>query len=428
MTPPRDKRVLLRTQRDLTNRVSPIAVAERNLIGNNSGNLIFGHAVRRHLATAHTTVEVAPHRMGPKRIARVNAEFDHFVIPLANAFRLGFEPMLDTYSSWIEQLKIPVTVVGVGAQLPTRSNDPAGLEPIRASVTRFVRAVLERSASIGVRGQTTYEYLRSLGFADSEVHVIGCPSLFTYGADLKVEGKRELDRHSKVSLNVSPYRSKMASITTANYQRYPAMRYVPQDLATLRTLLFGRTEAGVEFATGIPYRPSDPLLRERRTDFYIDPTTWIDDLQSRDVSFGTRIHGNIAALLAGTPAIVLAHDSRTRELADYHEIPWHDLEQVPSDVDPARLLEEADFGAFNRNHQQRFDRYVEFLNSNGIDHVFAGDPADAETLADFDRQVRRARYARPVGLTRPMGIVSAHARRGTVAAIRTVRTASFGRN
>ena len=66
---------------------------------------------------------------------------------------------------------------------------------------------------------------------------------------------------------------------------------------------------------------SHPFFAERRTRLYADPWPWLADLAAFDFSFGTRIHGNIAALLAGTPAYVLAHDSRTLELARYFEIP-----------------------------------------------------------------------------------------------------------
>ena len=46
---------------------------------------------------------------------------------------------------------------------------------------KFVRAVLNTTASIGVRGEFTFNYLRSLGFSSKEVDVIGCLSMFLYG-------------------------------------------------------------------------------------------------------------------------------------------------------------------------------------------------------------------------------------------------------
>ena len=38
---------------------------------------------------------------------------------------------------------------------------------------------------------------------------------------------------------------------------------------------------------------------------------WIDYMKQRSFCFGTRIHGTVAALIAGTPAVLIVHDSRT---------------------------------------------------------------------------------------------------------------------
>ena len=54
--------------------------------------------------------------------------------------------------------------------------DAARLAPMEASVRAFMSAVLDRSPSVGVRGEFTHDYLRGLGFRD--VEVIGCPSMF----------------------------------------------------------------------------------------------------------------------------------------------------------------------------------------------------------------------------------------------------------
>ena len=96
--------------------------------------------------------------------ARVNEEFDAFVVPLANAFRADFKPHLDRLTALIERLRIPGVVVGVGAQLSIDGGLTTGIED---SVEAFMRAVLERSASIGVRGDVTEKYLDHLGFEES---------------------------------------------------------------------------------------------------------------------------------------------------------------------------------------------------------------------------------------------------------------------
>ena len=47
---------------------------------------------------------------------QINADFDHVLVPFANAFRASFVDSLNAISEILEQLTVPVTVVGVGAQ------------------------------------------------------------------------------------------------------------------------------------------------------------------------------------------------------------------------------------------------------------------------------------------------------------------------
>ncbi|MDT9698560.1 polysaccharide pyruvyl transferase family protein [Streptomyces sp. P17] len=112
------------------------------------------------------------------------------------------------------------------------------------------------------------------------------------------------------------------------------------------------------------------LLRENKVRMPLDPATWIDELRGYDFAYGTRIHGNIAALLAGTPAVVLTHDSRTLELCRYFDIPHRQLSGLPADTDPRDLYEAADFSAMIKGHGERFERITAFLTRNGLDNAY----------------------------------------------------------
>jgi hypothetical protein len=84
-------------------------------------------------------------------------------------------------------------------------------------------------------------------------------------------------------------------------------------------------------------------------------------------------------LLAGTPGLVLAHDSRTLELAEYHQIPWRRLERDVV-LDAADLYAEADWGPMNAAHPSNWERFAAFLGKHGLRHVYD----DGESGADFD--------------------------------------------
>lgn len=375
------KEILLRARKDPFAVVSPEETLERNLIAENAGNLIFSTAAYKTLATAETRVAVDGFVADPRSAEAINERYDAYVVPLANAFRISFEANLIRMTSLIRRLRIPVVVLGVGAQANVH-NDPARLRQIEGSVRDFAAAVLDRSPTIGVRGAFTAEYLAGLGFRD--VDVIGCPSMFLRGEGLRVEKQRStIGPDARLSINVSPYVKAIGPVVMHHVERYPDLTYVAQDLATLERLLWGDTGPSVDANEPLPIHLAHPLFRDGKVRFFVDPWPWFEHLATRDFSFGTRIHGNIAALISGTPAFVLAHDSRTLELVRYHEIPYRLMRDVRPDTDAAELFEAADYGPFNRGHAARFATYVGFLDRHGLDHIHRTAPPDP----DFDTRM-----------------------------------------
>ena len=387
---PETKRILLRSPKHPFEPASPVATLNRNLIASNSGNLVFLHAAYKLLAAPG--VEVTPDRLKVRAADadEINERYDAYVIPLANAFRHSFEPILIKMTQLIQRLHIPVIVLGVGAQSNLKY-ELDRLRRIEPSVKAFVSAVLDRSGSIGVRGELSEAYLRGLGFRD--VEVIGCPSMFMYGDRLHVEKRVErLQPESRVSINVSPYVKSMGDVVMSHHARYPNLTYIAQDLITLEMLLAGDANPDTGETSNVPIHRSHPFFRENKARFYVDPWPWIDDLRSCEFAFGTRIHGNIAAILAGTPAYVLAHDSRTLELARYFAIPHRLMPDVTPDMDAADLYAEADYGELNRGHAERWATFAAYLRSHRLQHVFE----TGEDTSDFDGRLARVTFPPPV--------------------------------
>ena len=385
-------RILLRAYKSPFTAVSGERTFLDDTIGTNAGNLVFSHAAHRILSRVDTTVTGIRDFRGEGAAARADEVADHLVLPLANAFRPSFREELDALTDFVEKLSIPVTVLGVGAQ-GRLSGNVSKLSPIAESVVAFMRAVLDRSPNVGVRGEHTREYLADLGFGDEHVEVIGCPSLFLRGPELAVrDASTPLSAGSRIAINVSPYVAKMGPVVLENAARYRNLDYFAQDINTLG-LMLGGEYAGSGTNVENPITPDHVLYREDRMRFCVDPWTWFEELAGYDFSFGTRIHGNIAALLAGTPAVVLAHDSRTLELAEYYEIPHRKIGSLRrTGADAAALHEGADWGPLQRGHGARWDRFAGFLHAHGLAHAFEdGGAPDA-----FDREVARVRFPAPV--------------------------------
>jgi hypothetical protein len=388
------KRLLVRSPKDPFEVVSPRTAYHRNLIGDNAGNLVFLQATHRILRTSDQDCDPGGFSVDPPLASMVNERYDAYVMPLANAFRAQYEPKLKRMIRFIERLTIPVVILGVGAQSDPDLNFER-LKPMEPSIRRFVNAVLDRGPSIGVRGEMTAEYLSSLGYRD--VEVIGCPSMFLHGDRIDVTRRRpRLDRESRISMNISPYVTAMGPISVRHVERYPNLAYIAQDLETLGALIRGGGWSTQRSADDpVPLHSAHPLFQDRRARFYVEPWPWMDDLARMDFSFGTRIHGNIAAILAGTPAYVFAHDSRTLELARYFDIPHRLMRDVPPDVDAADLYAEADYAALVSGHADRFATFTAFLARHGLRHAWeAGEDPDA-----FMNRVEATRY--PPAVTVP---------------------------
>lgn len=343
----------------------------RDVFATNAGNLIFSDASHKILTTPRAEVFSNGIRTDPSAADRINEEFDVFVVPLANAFRPTFERPLKRMTQLIKKLRIPVVVLGVGAQADLKY-DAARLKPMEPTVREFVTEVLNRSASIGVRGEFTEQYLKSMGFRD--VEVIGCPSMFMNGETFTLEKKSEsLTAESRISVNGShsAVRSHgLDAIIRQAHQRYPHLRFVGQNLLEAQLLHWRETSNPIGAQTSMPTHPSHPMYREGKVRLYIDPATWIDELRAFDFSFGSRIHGNIAALLAGVPSTVLCSDSRTLELCRYFGIPHRKISETPKNIDPAELYEAADFGELVNGHKERFLRFTGFMEKNGLENTF----------------------------------------------------------
>ncbi|MGV9449900.1 polysaccharide pyruvyl transferase family protein [Streptomyces sp. NPDC003635] len=368
------KRILIRSGKSPFRVATPTEFIHQDLIGTNTGNLLFSDSAHKMLTTPDTEVTSNGIRTNhsAERAAEINEQYDVFVVPLANAFRPQFQASLDRLSTLIEQLTIPVVVFGCGAQT-TDDYATAELKPMEASVKRFLKAVLDRSASIGVRGELTARYLRDHGAPADSVDIMGCPSMFLYGDTFPAIRATEITADSRLAINLSPNAipvGPISGIAQYAHAHYPNLTYYAQNLVDAELLLWGDTTPESGFEDAFPLQLSHPLLRENKVRMPLDPATWIDELRGYDFAYGTRIHGNIAALLAGTPAVVLTHDSRTLELCRYFDIPHRQLSGLSAETDPRDLYEAADWSAMIKGHGERFERITAFLTRNGLDNAY----------------------------------------------------------
>ena len=122
------------------------------------------------------------------------------------------------------------------------------------------------------------------------------------------------------------------------------------------------------FRTGFATSESDPIIET-----FIESSTcassigeWEDLVRQDQIVIGMRLHGTTVGLANAIPSIYLVNDSRVHELAAYMGVPYVDLRTLKGIPTIASILNLVDFGPFNSQYADRFDRFATYLTRNGL--------------------------------------------------------------
>lgn len=377
----------------------PTKVIIGNLFGNNIGNMLFQSSVSRTLMRGKVMIDTIHTKRSftDEEVKMINAMYSCMVLPFANAFRRGFVDELNNTTALINKLKIPCVVIGVGAQAELGKELDA--KELNEAVTNFMKAVLKKSAIVGLRGEFTADYLKKLGFQEErDFTVIGCPSLYMYGNELPEMEVKDLTPDSKVSMNskINGRPQKFHDFMYRSSQTFAEHYYVPQVIEEISRVFIGRPFPK-DFVKQIPnHFPADFLASvyaSGRGVCFTNMPSWLEFLREKDFSFGCRIHGNIAAILAGTPCMVIAADRRIKELVDYHNIPHIMMGDLTDKTNIFDLFDKADFAALKRGHEERFNHYLDFLHVNDLKTIFDEDVQ--YDVVPFDKKLGKIEFSAP---------------------------------
>jgi hypothetical protein len=123
--------------------------------------------------------------------------------------------------------------------------------------------------------------------------------------------------------------------------------------------------ARLAFGVSQPDESIDTFLKWR-TRIFFSVDQWIDCMSTMTASVGSRFHGNVASLLAGTPALFLVHDMRTRELCEFLRVPHIVINRHFSSDDILEQLMACDYCAFADNLPRLQNLWMDFLSQNGL--------------------------------------------------------------
>lgn len=333
--------------------------------GGNSGNKLYNTAVEQYL----TKEDIAySYYTGEEKPEEINDKYDMAIFTTANIFNANpvVTRQLGEFADQIERFRIPVYILGCGLQCGSYDEieDLAGA--IREPAQRFLKAIYRTGGELALRGYATKELLDKI-MPNSAV-VTGCPSLYQRGSSLQISNEKAAEEEFKPAVNGNlKYLKKIGMLSV--FDDYPESIYMDQDEFaqilyfhsrnkddTVPELIRKRTLTGVK------------LLAQDRVKLFYDIPVWLGSFAKEGINFscGSRIHGNIAATLSGVPAKVIYRDARTRELAEFFELPhagsWKEGQTM------YEAYQEADYSAFNRGFADKFRAFEQFMMQHGISH------------------------------------------------------------
>lgn len=346
--------------------------------GANTGNLFIGHGLFHGVDCAHKAFHPGFAAIPPEQL---HEHFDVVFVPASNFVGNGVD--LTAHADYFARTKLPIFCFGLGSQLR-----PGEVPALKPGTERFLRLMADRGGSIGVRGTFTAEVLWDMGIRNTSI--TGCPSMLGMRVETLKRLVAAVPTRDKIALNFSNnvrrhalHPDAMRISENSLFQRllsenaYYVIQNERPELDMLAAMATGNGQRAVaamrEVAELFGVSPSRGDLRaflERRMRVFFSVDDWVGCMATMTVAIGSRFHGNVAALLAGTPALFLVHDMRTRELCELMRLPHIMLDrQVPSE----EILERAadlDYGAFVAQFARLMMEWRLFLDRNGLDLLF----------------------------------------------------------
>jgi hypothetical protein len=327
--------------------------------GGNSGNKLFTTSIEKALYRPDINVSYITSEMTAERI---NKEFDMVVFPTANIFGEHYVHGLEDYAYFFEELRIPVYVIGAGIQCKSAGQINELADKIGIPARKFVEAVYHTKGELALRGHYTKAFLDKV--VENSAVVTGCPSLYQNGRNLKICHEKVEFEKFRVAINGS-----VKSLNQTNLRKMVKMcTYMDQD--EFIAGLFDRETFHAMSAVKKMWKYSNvglEMLASGNVQLIYDIPVWMQFMKDNfDFSVGTRIHGNIAAILSGVPAVVVYQDLRTRELAEFFDIPAVDHLECKNKEELYDMYLLQDYETFNSKFEEKYDAFERFLVKHGI--------------------------------------------------------------
>lgn len=379
-------RILLNVERGF---IEPISYKTENeqfaRNGGNIGNKIFSQAIYNMLNVPENTIEFVELNDQLEILnftpEEINEQFDVFIFATV-IFGTDYimRRNIQTYTKIVEGLKIPVFCFSVGTQISSYDQMEDLVNGTKDVAVPFINSVVKANGYMALRGYFTAEFFKRLGF--NEFEVTGCPSMYQNGYGYKLEKDIVSPGDFQLSLNGNTgfLRTEFVRRTMNNYK---TANYLDQDQFV--ELIYGKNVVAnrLKEYCGLIKKYSLEglqLFADDRVRLICNFSEWKDYFTSNNISFsfGSRIHGNIIAILSGVPGMVCYCDSRTREMAEFFNIPLLDICDL-NKKDIYNLYVETDYSKFNREYDEKIRKLDSVLSEFGLPHDMDYNKGGSET-------------------------------------------------
>eukprot|EP01082_Thalassiosira_pseudonana_P009744 g8670.t1 g8670 contig30:5647-7020(+) len=308
-----------------------------------------------------------------------------FIVAQANLFLVNgekpnLEQMMFNQANAIRErvvnYDLPTIMLGIGVQIEFGVAENVTFDERYASYHQLLHEVGTRhkSKSIAVRGDITENFCRNSGF--HQCISLGCPSLtinrdLNLGATLKakwnkvLESLREVNaaRKIKVALTLPAIQMK------TNYDDYKMFVDVLLSLYRQHDSYFIMQSDYDEYQ--LKEYTKGEVDESRMLTFKHSVEPWFDFISKVDVVVSTRIHGGMAGIAKGVPAVIIPTDFRILELVEAMKLPALAVDTIEKERHSSliNIMEDAPFDhvAFEANRRQKIKEYKRILEDVGLE-------------------------------------------------------------
>lgn len=330
--------------------------AFKSTIANNTGNSYIAYAMIKLLygglikPNEIKNVYQYDFSQSDKDIDFINNSCSHVIFILQDQIRVeesyGVKLPFDELTKFLKQVKKPLLIVSLGANAFHGQENELHKQLSQERIN-FFKFLSDKTEVMGVRGNYTVEVLEKLGIKNAEA--VGCPSFFESGRD-RVITKTSYSKDLKVAFSGTFFDCNIKNKT-----------YVLQDEMDLINLLYFDGNK-----TNFDYRIDYKSITKDVYRSFSDIESWQKHLKNFDLTFGWRVHGAIASLNAGTPAVIINPDMRAKEMTDLFKVPYMP-ELANTKINIKEVYEKADYTRMNEIYNNLYDNYIAWLLKNGID-------------------------------------------------------------